>query len=90
MTYYSGVLYIDDSLAVAFRHVESMRFPDGELLTVDILRDDLHLEIITASGREYQVSMKYLKGRLESLRDSSIRDIRNEIYYKWIRTMEGK
>jgi hypothetical protein len=90
MAYHSAVLYIDDKFAVALRQVESMRFPDGEELTADILRDDLHIEVVMTSGSVYSVSMKYLQNRLVYLRDYSIRDIRNDVYHKWVETMEKK
>lgn len=65
-----------------------MRFPDGEDLTVDILCDDLHINIVTVSGREYSSSMRYVQERLPYLRETPIRELRGEIYSKWIAIME--
>ena len=88
MAYHSAVLYIDDKFAVALQHVESMRFPDGEELTADILRADLHIEVTMSSGSVYSASMKYLQQRLAYLRENSVVDIRNEVYHKWVKIME--
>lgn len=88
MAYHSPVLHISASFAVALRYIESMRFPDGEDLTVDILCDDLHINIVTVSGREYSSSMRYVQERLPYLRETPIRELRGEIYSKWIAIME--
>ena len=83
MSYQQGILYVDIRTAVGLRFVESMTFPDGEDLLADVLKDDLHIDIVTISGREYSVSMNFIRSTDNNLKNASAERLRTDIYNKW-------
>lgn len=82
--YVGPVLRIDGRTAVALRFCESMRFPDGESLVVDILKDDLHIHMIMTSGTEHTVSIAALQKVESRFADIDKKALRESIYNKWI------
>ena len=89
MSYQQGMLYVDIRTAVGLRFVESMTFPDGEDLLVDLLKDDLHIDVVTISGREYSVSMNFIKSTDSNLKNVPVERLRTDIYNKWKHLIGG-
>lgn len=58
MSYQSEFLVVSEKSVVAMRFIESMGFPDGEDLVIAKLRDDLEIEIVMCSGKEYVISTR--------------------------------
>jgi hypothetical protein len=83
MSYQQGILYVDLRTAVGLRFVESMTFPDGEDLLADVLKGDLHIDVVTISGKEYSVSMKFIESTDSNLKNVPVERLRTDIYNKW-------
>ena len=80
---------IVDKRVIALKFVESMRFRDDEDLTVDILKDDRTIDIITLSGNRYTISvMEQLTPRQRDRSD--IIGYQQAIFDKWRHILTGK
>ena len=92
MLFQKDFLFLDDQTVVSIRSIESMRFPDGEDLTADKLKDDLHMDVVMASGKEYSISVR--RQFVNDVRTKhplvTAEILREAIYNKWIHTLTGK
>ena len=80
---------IVDRRVIALKFVESMRFRADEDLTMDILKDDRTIDIITLSGNEYTISV--MEQLTKYQRDKGdIAGYQQSIYDKWRHILTGK
>ena len=91
MLFTKDFLYLDDQTVIAMQFIESMRFTEGEDLTADKLKDDLHLDVVMASSKEYSISVRrqYMND-VRAKPPTSIEEMREAIYKKWIFILTGK
>jgi hypothetical protein len=92
MIFQKDFLVLLDGRVVALKFIESMRFPsEGEDRTVAALKDDLDIEMITISGKEYVTSTRsqYYQSdwRIEK---EGIMAGRTAIFEKWCHILTGK
>ena len=92
MLFNKDFLYLDNRAAIALKFVESMRYPsEGEELTVAKLKDDLFLEVVMTSGKEYKISTRsQFEVNDWRLKDEGIEMARSAIFDKWCRILTGK
>lgn len=84
-------LILDNSAVIGIKFIESMRFPDGEDLTVAKLKDDLFIEVTMCSGREYTVSVRAQFTEDDwRIKDEGIIGGRYSIFDKWKNTLKGR
>lgn len=86
--YYSHIIPVDERTVVALPYCESMSFPDGEELTADVLKDDLHLNVVTSSGKEYSISIAFVQKFDSRYKDIDKKRVRELIYRRWIFLLE--
>lgn len=86
---FTGDLLIVDGRAIPLKFIESMKFHTGEDLTVDVLKDDRHIEIITLSGNEYSVSVKKQLSPFQ-IDKNDIDGYQTAIYEKWCHILTGR
>ena len=80
---------IVDNRVIALKFVESMEFQSGEDLTVDILKDDRTIDIITVSGNKYIISV--IEQLFQYQKDKNdVAGYRQAIYDKWRHILTGK
>lgn len=88
MAVYQPVMVVsDDGTVISLRSIESMNFVrTNEDETVDKLRDDCAVVIVTKSGRQYEISMKRQVtafGKGYSLSKDAI-ELRTAIFERWV------
>lgn len=88
MHYSSDFLCHSEGTAiVALKYVESIQCLKGEDATLDILKDDLHFEIIMTSGKEYTIS---IRDNFEYLNSDELVEAMNAVLSKWRYIISGK
>jgi len=91
MIFHGGILIAKDGTALPMRFVESMKYPTGEDHTVAKLKDDLEIEIVMCSGKEYTISTrKQFEGTFLDIEREGIVDARTAIFDKWKFVITGK
>jgi len=92
MLFTKDFLYTDNKAAIALKFVESMRYPsEDEDLTVAKLKDDLLIEVVMTSGREYTISTRAQFSDSDwRVKDEGIDGARSSIFEKWCRILTGK
>ena len=83
MVYNPDVLHVDKQTVIALKYVERMHFPDGEELTADILKGDLHIEITMVSGEIHSISMNMIQACDPRFAKEQPEKLRLAIYEKW-------
>lgn len=84
MVYQQDTLQVNSTITISLRCVESMGIPVGSDLVVDILKDDLQLDVVMISGKEYSVSMRFLQEIKPYLKNTEKSELRAAIYDRWI------
>lgn len=80
MIFQENFLVLDDNTVLAIKFIESIRYPDMEDALVDVLKNDLHLEVVTISGNKYTISVEK-QNRFGEFYSSDL--LRDEICQKW-------
>lgn len=80
MVFHGEFLILDDDTVLAIKFIESIKYPDTEANVVDVLKNDLHFEVITVSGNRYTVSVNKQNKYGVLINTSEFRDA---IYYRW-------
>ena len=83
MVYNPDVLHVDKRTVVALKYIERMHFPDGEELTIDVLKGDLHIEITMVSGEVHSISMNMLRECEWRFATEKPDELRRAVYEKW-------
>ena len=83
MHYHLDTLLVDSRTVLGMKFIESINFPDGVDLTADILKDDLHLNVVMISGKEYSISVELQRKALNDGSSWSLDSVRVGIYEKW-------
>jgi hypothetical protein len=90
MNYHLDTIRVNQQTVVSLRSVESMGFPvDGELI-IDILKDDLQINIVMASGKEYVVSMALLQQTNPHYANADKNELRGAVFDKWVYLLGNK
>jgi len=91
MVFHQDFLILPDKSITALRFVESMRYPDGEDLLVSKLKDDLEIEIVMCSGRNYTISVRaQFPDGSRQINSNGISAARDAILGKWKHVITGK
>lgn len=87
MSVYQPVMVVaDDGTVISLKYVESMNFiRTDEEQTVDKLRDDCAIDIITISGQRYQISMTMQQDTFGEKYNvpTEPQELRAAIYERW-------
>jgi len=89
LAFQSTVVVTNDNKLVAISCIESMKYNlEEEDRLIDKLKDDLTIEIITISGAQYSLSIRYqmmvFKNRIEPV---DVLTARQTIVEKWFRIL---
>lgn len=83
MVYHKSTISTDNGI-ISIRHIECIRFPSGEDLTVDTLKDDLNMVVTMVSGTQHVISMSEIKKYDWAFRTVDNEALRDAIFDKWI------
>jgi hypothetical protein len=89
MLFTKDFLYLENDKAIALKFIESMSYPSGEDLTIAKLKDDLYIEVVMVSGKEYIISVRHQFNEL-NWGIEGIKAGRESIFDKWCYTLTGK
>ena len=92
MLFTKDFLYLENNTAIALKFIESMSYPSGEEdLTVARLKDDLYIEVVMGSGKEYVISVRHQFDKLDwRIQQEGLEAARESIFDKWCYTLTGK
>jgi len=63
---------------------------DPEAATLNKLKDDLLITAVTFTGRQFTISMRYMRDRLDAVASKTVRELWIEIAQQWIEIINGK
>lgn len=76
----------DDGTVIPLKNIETMNFiRDGEEATINKLRDDCAINIVTLSGQRFLISMEMQLKTFPTRVSGTTSDLVTEVYDKWIR-----
>ena len=82
--YPKEVIFIEPNQVIHLKYVESFSFDNTEITkTFNTLKDDCTFSIRTVSGKEYEISSKFILTKMD-LKTYTPEDLAMSIYDKWV------